>query len=134
MLQQQIIKYNIWNQLSPKDQQAYEQLTKKGKSPEGILKQHIENTNWQVNSYNKHLENEEQKNQSLLSTINPVNWDIFKNEKNIKEKQNAVKTAILGQQQKNGIQISGISKQTGNNYNSGAITKKKKKKNISCHK
>ena len=134
MLQQQIIKYNIWNQLSPKDQQAYEQLTKKGKSPEGILKQHIENTNWQVNSYNKHLENEEQKNQSLLSTINPVNWDIFKNEKNIKEKQNAVKTAILGQQQKNGIQISGISKQTGNNYNSGAITNTNIAKNISCHK
>ena len=122
MLQQKVIKYEIWNQLSPDDQQAYEQLTKKGKSPEEIKDNAKNNANWQVNLYNKHLENEEKKNQSLLSTINPVNWDIFKNKKTFEEKQQAVKTAILGQQQKNGIKLSSVGQQTGDNYKSGAIT------------
>lgn len=117
--QQKMMKYEIWSQLSSTQQQAYEQLTKEHKSPEEILKQCFNgDTNWQVILYNKHIENEEQKNQSLL---NPTNWSIFKHKKNIEEKQQAVKKAILGQQQKNGIKLLSVGQQTGDNYNSGAI-------------
>lgn len=121
--QQQMIKYEIWSQLSSTDQENYDQRIKKGKTPEKILKENISNnTNWQIDVYNKHLENEEQKNQSWLSAINPVNW--LKTEPTIEEKRDAVKTAILGRQQKNGIKLSGVSQQTGNNYDSGAIKSK----------
>ena len=126
---QQMIKYEIWSQLSPESQQSYEQLIKDGKSPEDISKKHVKNggeTDWQVILYNEHLENEEKKNQSQLSAISHK-------EKTIEEKQQAVTTAILGQQQKNGIQLSGVGQQTGNNYTSGAITNTNIAKNISYH-
>ena len=123
--QQQMIKYEIWSQLSQTSQQNCEQLIKEGKSPEEIKDKAKDKADWQVNLYNKHLENEEQKNQSLLSAINPVNWIVSKNEKSIKEKRDAVRTAILkGSQQANGIQLSGVDTQKGDNYKSGAIENK----------
>lgn len=129
--QQQMIKYEIWNQLSQTSQQNCEQLIKEGKSPEEIKDKVKDKANWQVNLYNKHLENEEQKNQSLLSAINPVNWIVSKNEKSIKEKRDAVKTAILkGSQQANGIQLSGISTTIGANHDSGAIKNKDTKTKV----
>ena len=126
-----MIKYEIWNQLPQKSQQKYEELIRAGTSPEEILKNRVKLknnvkkgvTDWQVNLYNKHLENEEKKNQSQLSAINHK-------EKTIQEKRQAVTTAILGQQQKNGIQLSGVGKQTGNNYNSGAITNENMKTQV----
>ena len=135
--QQQMIKYEIWSQIAQSSQQRYEELIKAGKSPEEILKKHVRKggTNWQVDLYNKHLEKEEQekeeqKNQSLLSAINPVNWNVFKNEKSIEEKQQTVKTAILkGSQQTNCIQLSDVSTQK-ENYNSGAIKNKNMKTQV----
>ena len=131
ILQRQMIKYEIWNQLPQKSQQKYEELIRAGTSPEEILKNRVKLknnvkkgvTDWQVNLYNKHLENEEKKNQSQLSAINHK-------EKTIEEKRQAVTTAILGQQQKNGIQLSGVGQQTGNNYNSGAITNENMKTQV----
>ena len=131
ILQRRMIKYEIWNQLPQKSQQKYEELIRAGTSPEEILKNRVKLknnvkkgvTDWQVNLYNKHHENEEKKNQSQLSAINHK-------EKTIQEKRQAVTTAILGQQQKNGIQLSGVGKQTGNNYNSGAITNENMKTQV----
>ena len=60
-----------------------------------------------------------------------MNWIVSKNEKSIKEKQEAVRTAILkGAQPKNGLQLSGVSQQTGNNYDSGAIENKDTKTKV----
>ena len=54
-----------------------------------------------------------------------MNWIVSKNEKSIKEKRDAVRTAILkGSQQANGIQLSGVDTQKGDNYKSGAIENK----------
>ena len=49
----------------------YDQRIEKGKTPEKILEENIpnENKNWQVVLYNKHLEKEEQKNQSIFSAM-----------------------------------------------------------------
>lgn len=125
--QQQMIKYEIWNQLLSADQENYDRCIKNGKTPEQILEKNIHNdTTWQINVYNRHLEKEEQKNQSFLGAI----WNALKFEKTIQEKRQAVTTAILGQQQKNGIQLSGVGKQTGNNYNSGAITNENMKTQV----
>ena len=119
--QLQMIKYEIWNQLPQETQQECERLIEQNKSPEGILKN---NANWQVNLYNKHLENEEKKNQSFLGAI----WNALKFEKNLEEKRKAVATAILkGSQQKNGIKLSSVSQYTGDNYSHGAITNKNMK-------
>ena len=117
--QQQMIKYEIWSQLTPEQQQRYTEIAKKYPNNTIINKN---NDNWQVNLYHQHLENEEQKNQSFIGTI----CSAFKGKKNLEEKRKAIEQAIFSepQQQKN-MQISGVDATKGdNNYKSGAIKNK----------
>ena len=123
--QQQMIKYEIWSQLTQTSQQMYDQRIEKGKTPEKILEENIpnENKNWQVELYHQHLENE---NKSFFSYLNPFN--LFKTEPTIQDKRKVVQTEILkGSQQKNGIKLSDVGKTAGTNYNSGAIKSEDKK-------
>ena len=117
MLQQQMIKYEIWNQLSPEEQRKYEEYCNTArKEPFNGDK------DWQVKLYNQHLEEEEHGKQSFLTAA----YNIITKEKDIdiSEKRQAVKTAILkGSQQKNNIQLLGVSQQTGN-YSPGTTMNK----------
>ena len=116
MLQQRMIKYEIWNQLSQEGKRKYEEYCNTAqKEPFNGDK------DWQVKLYNQHLEEEEYSKQRFSKAVYNI---ITKKEKDISEERQAVKTAILkGSQQKNNIQLLGVSQQTGN-YSPGTTMNK----------